>query len=203
MPPIPPIPPPPAMAGALSFFVASAIMTAGLAAISTVAFGVETWAAFIAALPEAVAWNADGVPGFDKFVSPYAAIRLLGGSEAGARAIQAATTAAAIAALVVVARRRPGGSAEVAMLVVATGFCVPFLGGYDMVIFAVPGAWLASEARRTGWLPYERATLAMLYLAPIAILSTAGHGIPLGPPALATLAALVMRRVFHAPRFRG
>lgn len=86
------------------------------------------------------------------------------------------------------------------MLVVATGFCLPFLGNYEIVIFAVPSAWVASEAIRNGWLPYERITLAVLYLSPLMIVSAATRGIPLAPLALAALAALVLRRVFRITR---
>jgi alpha-1,2-mannosyltransferase len=150
---------------------------------------------FIAALPDAEAWNANGVPGFDKFVSPYAAARLLGASKGVGWAIQAAMAVVAIAVLVLVARRRPGCSAEIAVLVVAMGFCVPFLGEYELVIFVVPATWLASEAIRTRWLPYERVALAFLYLSPLVIKSAAVHRVPLGPVVLAGLAALVLRRV--------
>jgi hypothetical protein len=126
------------------------------------------------------------------------AIPLLGASEREAWAIQAATILAATAALVwTTAFRRPGGAAEVATLVVATGFCLPFLGDYEFAIFVVPSAWLASEAVRKGWLPYERMTLAVLYLSPLIIKPASVHGVPLAPLALATLAALTLRRVFR------
>jgi hypothetical protein len=87
----------------------------------------------------------------------------------------------------------PFAAAETAMLVIATAFCVPFLGLYDIVIFMVAGAWLVSAANRTGWYRYERVTLALLYMAPLAILVAAAHGIPLAPPALAVL---VVRRAY-------
>jgi hypothetical protein len=155
-----------------------------------------TAAAFIAVLPDANAWNATGVPGFDKFASPYAAIRLLGGSATAAWLVQGVCAVLSISALVVVVWRRPGAATVIAMLVMATAFCVPFLGLYDIVIFMMAGAWLVSEANRIGWYRYERMTLALLYVAPLAILVAATHGIPLAPPALAVLAALVIRRAY-------
>jgi len=189
-----------AAAGRWRAFLAAAATVAGLAAASTMAFGFDSWLAFIAALPEANAWNGGGAVGFARFVSPYAAARLLGASAGVAWLLQAAAAAGAVAALLAVVRRRPGAAAEMAVLVVATGFCVPFLGDYDLVIFVVAGAWLASEAGRLGWLPYERMALAVLFMAPLAIKPVAlGHGIPLAPAALAVLGALVLRRAWAAP----
>ena len=40
------------------------------------------------------------------------------------------------------------------------------------------------------------ASLALLYVAPLAILVASTHGIPLAPPLLAVLAALVLRRAY-------
>jgi hypothetical protein len=117
--------------------------------------------------------------------------------------VQGVTAALAIAALVALTRRRPGGPAETAAMVAATGFCVPFLGQYDIVIFAVPGAWLVSEATRTNWLPYERGSLGLLYVAPLAIAAAMVHGIPLAPVALVMLSMLVARRVIQAPLLRN
>jgi hypothetical protein len=89
------------------------------------------------------------------------------------------------------------------MLVVATGFCVPFLGEYDLCMLAVPGAWIAAQAVQSGWLPYERILLAALYLSPIPIKGAALHGIPLGPAAMTVLAVLVARRQASGTSFQS
>ena len=93
--------------------------------------------------------------------------------------------------------------AAVAALVVATGFCLPFLGEYQFSMFVVPPAWLASEAVRAGWLPYERMTLAVLHLSPLIIKPAAVHGVPLAPLAVAALAALTWRRIFYVAPLGG
>jgi hypothetical protein len=186
-----------ASAGRWRAFFAAMLTAMSLTGLSAIIFGMKAWAAFIAAVPGAKAWNANGVAGFEKFVSIYTAVRLRGGSESFASIAQGTSVAIAIIALIGLTRRRPGGAAEIAMLVVATGFCVPYLGQYDIVIFAVPGAWIASEAIRTNWLPYERATLALLYLAPLAITAGMANGVPLAPLALMMLALLVLRRALR------
>ena len=112
--------------------------------------------------------------------------------------VQLLTAAAAITALVLTAWKRPGGSAEIAVLVAATGLCVPFLGNYEMVIFAVPGAWLISAAVANGWLPYERVALALLYASPLVIIPASANGVPLAPLADVALTILVIRRIRHA-----
>ena len=184
-----------ALAGRWRAFAGAAVTAVVLIAFSMLAFGVGSWTAFIAALPRAEAWNANGVPGFGKFVSPYAAMRLLGASAAWAWEVQGVCAAAVLALLVLVVRRRPGGSAEIVMMVATLAFWVPFLGEYDLPIFAIPAAWLVSEAVRTGWLPYERLTVMGLYLAPAVVTLASGYGVPLGPPALAVLTVSVARRM--------
>lgn len=181
-------------------FVAALATVLVLIAAATVAFGIEAWVKFFGTLSDAGAWNAGGAPGFDKFASPYAAIRLLGGSAHAAWLVQFLTAAAAVTALVLAAWKRPGGSAEIAVLVAATGLSVPFLGNYDMVIFAVPGAWLISAAVANGWLPYERATLALLYASPLIIIPANANGVPLAPLADVALIILVIRRIRYLPQ---
>jgi|SRR3954453_15427905 hypothetical protein len=180
-------------------FAAASAMTLLLIAGATVVFGIDSWTAFIGVLPDAGAWNVGGAPGFDKFASPYAAIRLLGGSINLAWSVQLVIAAAAIIALVFMSSRRPDGAAEIALLVATTALCVPFFGNYDMVIFAVPGAWLISEALAKGWLPYERAVLAALYVAPIIIIPAGSNGVPLAPIAAVALALSVVRRIRYLP----
>lgn len=188
-----------AAAGRWRAFAAAGATVAAAGIATVAAFGSQSWTAFIAVLPVIRAWNASGVAGFNQAVSVYAAVRLLGGPERMAWTIQAVASAAAIAALLLVARRRPGGAAEMSMLAVATSLCLPYFGDYDLTVCAVPGGWLASEAVRTGWLSHERAALAVLFVAPLAIKIVAvAPGIPLAPVALTGLAALVIRRALVA-----
>ncbi|MEN3976142.1 glycosyltransferase family 87 protein [Emcibacter sp. SYSU 3D8] len=172
----------------------AAVTLAALVAASVACFGAEAWAAYLPVLQEVRELNTGGVSGFDRFAGVYPAARILGVPAAAAWTAQAMMAALAAIMLFVTARRRPGGRAELAMLVAATGLCVPFLGEYDLAIMAVPGFWLKSDALRTGWLPYERLGLAVLYFAPAVIVAASVNGIPLGPLVPAALAALVFRR---------
>jgi alpha-1,2-mannosyltransferase len=175
--------------------VAAVVITLLLIAVATTAFGIDAWIGFIRVLPEASAWNIGGAPGFEKFASPYAAIRQLGGASDLAWIVQLTAAAIAVVVLAVTLRTRPGGAAEIALMVAVTGLCVPFFGNYELVILAIPGAWLAAQATTRGWLSYERVTLAALYLTPFAMVPAGANGIPLGPIAIAALIALVARRI--------
>jgi alpha-1,2-mannosyltransferase len=176
--------------------LAAASMTGVLFIVGSIAaFGIESWRGFIGVLPAASAWNVGGAPGFDKFASSFAAIRLLGGSSELAWSVQLVIALAAVSVLIVVARRRPGGSAEIALLVAATGLCVPSFGNYDMVIFAVPGAWLIAQAMAHGWRPYESAILAALYMTPFVMIPASVYALPLAPIAVIVLTLLIVRRM--------
>ena len=182
---------------------AAAATVAILAAISTACLrhrrpGAHSWMRCRSRPPG----TPSGIPGFAIFVTPYSALRLLGASSPAAWTAQIIAALAAAAILAIIALRRPGGTAETALLVAATGFCVPFLGEYDLALFAVPGAWIAAEAMRTRWLPYEASLLALLYLSPAMIKAAATNGIPLAPACLAVLAALILRRIIRSPRAR-
>ncbi len=189
-----------AASGRWRTFFTTAATAAGLIVFSVLLFGTDAWRGFWDALPIAQRWNASGVPGFQTFVSPYAALRLIGADAAIGWAVQAMLTVIAVICVVVVIPRRPGPQAEIAMLAAATLFCVPFLGQYELVIGMVPATWLAGEAIRTGWLPYERGALALLFVSPLAILIAGSKGLPLGPFAMIALLALVTRRALHHTR---
>jgi hypothetical protein len=191
------------VAGRWRAVAGAAVTLAALVGVSAAAFGTASWTGFFAVMGEVQGLNARGESGFDKFVGLYPAARVLGASEAMAWIVAGLGAAAAVVLLVAALRRRPGPVGEIALLVAATGLCVPFLGEYDLVILAVPGVWLVSEALRAGWLPYERVGLALLFALPLVIRTAAMDGIPLGPVALALMALLVLRRVFAAPGDRG
>lgn len=187
-------------AGRWTAFAAASVTTLLLVGGATAAFGIGAWKGFISVLPEASAWNVGSAPGLDKFASPFAAIQLIGGSTNLAWFVQILTAVAALIALVVVSWRRPGGAAEMALMVATTCLCVPFFANYDMVILAIPGAWLISEAVTSGWLPFERVTLVALYVTPFAMIPAGSNGVPLAPAAVVGLVILLVRRIKYSSR---
>lgn len=102
---------------------------------------------------------------------------------------------AAMGVLAWTARRRPGGEAEGALLVTATLLCTPFLLDYDLVCLALPLAWVFAQARRTGWLEWEKLVLLAGFVLPLGSRLLAGSaGLPVAPLVLVALLLVVARR---------
>ena len=142
-------------------------------------------------------YSSQGGVGFAKMVSTFAAVRLLGAGLTGAWAAQILVSVATLVAVVIVARRRPGAAAEGATLAAAACLATPFLLDYDLMLLAIPLAWVAAEAERGGYLPWEKVILAIAFLLPLAARSLATWaGAPVGPLVLITLLGLVVRRAY-------
>lgn len=168
----------------------------GWIALSLLAFGPEAWWAFIARLPDAGAAMASGELQAWKLQSVQAMALTFGVPHGVATALQAAAALAAVAAVAWSLRRRPGGRAEVAAIAAGAPLVTPFVFSYDLVLLLVPVALLVGEGRRGGFLPWEKAAVALAWLLPGVSLGLGIHaGISLGPLPAAILLLLVLRRV--------
>jgi len=176
-------------------FLAAGAAAAGLVILSAAALGIDTWQGFLAISPLASRSLEEELVGSEKMLSVFAAVRLLHGSVATAYAIQAAAAAAVLALLVMLARRRANPLSQGAALASGTLLVTPFLLDYDLTLLAIPLVWLFSEARRTGFLPWEKVTILAAFSLPlVSRLVAAGMGIPLGPPVLLAVFLAVLRR---------
>jgi hypothetical protein len=130
----------------------------------------------------------------------FAAVRLWHGSLLLAYAAQAAAVAALGLSLILLVRRRPHAAAEGPALVAASLLATPFLFDYDLVLLAIPLAWLFGEGRRGGFLPWEKLVLLAGYMLPLFVRTFArDFGLPLGPLVIASLYVCVLRRGFATP----
>jgi alpha-1,2-mannosyltransferase len=93
------------------------------------------------------------------------------------------------------------GMAEIAAIAACVPFCSPFMLEYDLVILAVPMAWLLGEALRDGFRNGEAAALVGVYLAPVLFKITAfDNAMKLTVIAASGLLfAMVLRRMAEAP----
>ncbi len=188
-----------AAAGRWRAFAAAFATVLGLAAAATVALGADIWPAFLSSTGDAVHW-LEAPPGRigSDMASVFSAVRLAGGGLIWAQVAQAAAAAGVCALMVSALRRRPGARAEGALMVAAIPLATPYLFHYDQIVLAVSLAWLLAEARRAGFLPWERAALAALLASPaLAHAAVLAWGAPLAPFVSAGVFAAVLRRVRH------
>ena len=175
---------------------AAALTVALLGALSFVMFGAQTWQAFFSsiAFTRHVVLEQGG-SGFEKLQSAFAAARLWGFSVATAYAFQAAISLIAAAAVIWIWRRTPKFELHAAALATGVLLMTPYMMDYDLVILALPIAWIALAGRASGFLPYEKSLLAFVWLLPLFARSLAGHAlIPVSPLAMLLLLADIARR---------
>ena len=129
--------------------ILAALTVIVMVSVSWALLGSETWYAFIASLAHTKGFLLEqGAPGWAKLQSTFAAVRLLGGSIATAYAAQALVAALATAAVVWAWRQPVELALKSAALVTATVMVTPFVLDYDLIVLALPIAWMSAAALR-------------------------------------------------------
>ncbi len=179
--------------------------TAGaLCLASLLIFGETAWQAFLANTALARAALEAGLVGFPKMVSTFAAMRQLGAAPSLAWAVQCLASLTALATVLSVSHRKPGAGAEGATMAAAACLASPFLLDYDLMLLAIPLAWVAARAERGGYLPWEKLILLAAFVLPLVVRQLAIlAGVPLAPLVVAALLAVVVRRALLAPAAPG
>ncbi len=177
--------------------LASAAGTVGLlAAASFAAFGADTWRAFFGSLDfsRRVVLEQGGI-GFEKLQSVFAYSRMCGVEVSTAYALQICVSGAAAIGAMYVWRRTAKLELQAAALALGTLLFSPYVVDYDVVILALPIAWLGMQGRRSGFLPWEKSVLALAWMLPAVTRTFAGRaGLPLTPVVLLLLLGIVIRR---------
>ena len=133
--------------------------------------------------------------GDEKMQSVFAAARLLHQPIAFAWGAQIATAMCVLVALWMLQRRALRSTGEAPAVVCAGLLASPFLLDYDLTLMAIPLVWLLGPGLRAGFLPFEKALMALAFLLPLISRVLAGAvGLPLAPLTIAALFALTMRR---------
>jgi alpha-1,2-mannosyltransferase len=175
--------------------VGAAAAVAALTAITLAAFGPQTWRGFTAVGPTAREALDLNLVGDEKMLSVFAAARLLKADLALAYGIQLIAAVAACAGLWRLQRRCYRGDAEGPAMVAAALVASPFLLDYDLILLAIPMAWLTQRGLVTGFRPWEKTILACAFMLPAVARNLAGTiGIPLGPLVVMAVLVLVLRR---------
>ena len=149
-------------------------------ALSWLLFGTACWASFLANAHAARETLELGRTGFAKMESAFAVARLAGLGISGAYAVQALTAGAAVCALVWVLRRSPSAALERSCICLASLLMTPFVLHYDMMLLALPLAWMLREWIDRGFPSWSKPMLLAVFCAPAAYLWTP---VPFGLPA--------------------
>jgi hypothetical protein len=174
--------------------IGAAAAAAAFCLASLAAFGASTWRGFFAGSSFARAALENNLVGNEKMQSVFAAVRLMHGSLALAWGAQIALALSAVAALWLVQRRAFRTEPEAPAVVCAGLLMSPFALDYDLTLLAIPLAWLLREGQRSGFLPFEKALMALAFALPLISRVLAGaFGLPLAPLTIAALLALILR----------
>lgn len=180
--------------------LATGCTVAAFVGATVATFGAGTWQAFFPVAHFARQTLEQDWVGAEKMQSAFAAVRLLHGGLGLAYGVQAAVTVAASAILVLVVRKRPGATAEGAVLATASLLATPFLLDYDLMLLAIPLAWVISEAHKSVWLSWEKSVLLAAFILPLVSRIIAGYAdIPIGPPVIFMMLLILARRTLVKP----
>ncbi|MCB9795828.1 MAG: DUF2029 domain-containing protein, partial [Alphaproteobacteria bacterium] len=167
----------------------------GLCGLSLLALGRAPWEAFVANVPFAQAVLYEGGVAWEKMPTTSAALLLLGAPAAAAKVGQLIVSAGV--ALAVGALWWWEARAELRLAATSLGvlLATPFAFEYDLVILALPLAWLGVLGQETGWRHGEVAVLALAWVLPILAPGFAGlTSVQLGPLVMGGLLGLLWRR---------
>jgi hypothetical protein len=179
-------------AGQWRAFVSAGVTVVALAFASWLAFGTEAWQAFFHWIPMfSQSFLSEGKATWWKLQSLYSLVRFLGGPESFAWAVHWVFTAAVATVLVLMWRSRVPYTLKAAALASGTLLVTPYLFMYDMMVLAIPVAFLVRLGLKGGFRAYE---LPALGAALALIVSFIFTGFPVGLSATLIVAALVLRR---------
>jgi hypothetical protein len=173
-------------------FITAAVVAVLLASVSLLAFGLESWQAFLHWMPMfSQAFLTEGRAPWFKLQSIFGLVRYLGGSEQLGWAFQWTLTAAVAVTLVMIWRSRVRYSLKASSLAVGALLATPYLFLYDMMVLAIPIGYLVRLGLAHGFRAYEVQALGVAMLLTLIFLFT---GLPVGLGATLIVGALVLRR---------
>ena len=173
------------------------IVTAGLVAVamatlSWFAFGTESWQAFFHWMPMfSQAFLTEGRAPWWKMQSLFALVRTFGGTEQLAWIFHWIFASSVAVVLALMWRSRVRYSLKAAALATGTLLTTPYLFMYDMMVLAIPVAFLVRIGLSSGFRAYELPALACAVAMIAGFILT---GVPLGFGAALIVATLVLRR---------
>jgi arabinofuranan 3-O-arabinosyltransferase len=176
-------------------FITAGVVAVAMALASWLAFGTESWQAFFHWMPMfSQAFLTEGRAPWGKMQSIFAVVRYFGGSEQLGWVLQWIMSGAVAVLLALMWRSRVSYPLKAAALAAGTLLITPYLFLYDLMVLAIPVAFLVRIGLARGFDRYELPALglaaALLFFYPLV-------GAPTGFVATLIVSGLIARRVGH------
>jgi Glycosyltransferase family 87 len=179
-------------AGHWRVFISAGVTAVVLATASWLAFGIESWLAFFHWMPRfSQAFLTEGQAPWWKMQSIFSLVRYLGGSEPLGWAFQWVLTASVAVVLALMWRSRVPYTLKAAALAAGALLTTPYLFMYDMMVLAIPIAFLVRIGLKTGFRAYELPVLGAVVALIGCYIFT---GFPTGLGATLVVSTLILRR---------
>jgi hypothetical protein len=189
-----------AAAGYWRAIIAASLTMIALAIVTTAAFGMPVWDAFLHSTP----FTRDilleqGEVGWFKMQSVFAWARMWG-APVGLAYIAQACVALAVAATIVAGWSSSARYAtKAAVLLLGTLLATPFSLDYDLMLLAPAITFLAADGMQRGFAPYEKTMLAALWVVPLLARSVPQlTDVPLAAPLILAAFVVISRSAFPA-----
>jgi len=179
-------------AGQWRVFVSAGVTAIVMVVVSWLAFGTESWLAFFHWMPRfSQAFLTEGKATWWKLQSIFSLVRYFGGTEQLAWGFQWVLTASVAVVLALMWRSRVPYAMKAAALAAGTLLTTPYLFMYDMMVLAIPTAFLVRVGLKSGFHTYE---LPALGAALVLIACYMFTGSPTGLGATLIVSGLVLAR---------
>lgn len=163
-------------------FISAAATMLSLAAVSAVLLGPDIWPAFAQQMALQDRLMEAGTSFWPRMPTVFAALRLLGAGNPTAYALQALSALLAAGIVGMLWRGDSAFGVKAAALIVGAFLATPYAWDYDMIALLFAAAWLAVEARRTGFLSFEKTSVLVLLILPaLTVLPVRTLNLQIGP----------------------
>jgi hypothetical protein len=143
-------------AGHWRVFISAGVTAVVVASASWLAFGTESWLAFFHWMPRfSQAFLTEGKATWWKLQSIFSLVRYFGGAESLAWAFQWVLTTSVAVVLALMWRSRIPYTLKAAALAAGTLLTTPYLFMYDMMVLAIPVAFLVRVGLKSGFRAWE------------------------------------------------
>jgi arabinofuranan 3-O-arabinosyltransferase len=170
-------------------FITASVVAALITAASWLTFGSKSWQAFLPSV--GYAFYSNNMIDWGKLQTTFGLTRALGGSDVLAWTVQIVVSLITAGVITLLWRSRAAYEIKAAALSAGTLLATPHLFAYDLVVLAVPLAFMFQLGCARGFLSYE---LPGMVLACLLILIFPFVKAPVGFAAILVVAALIIKR---------